>query len=175
MLGVMLSPLQAQPLSGAVEDRIKAAYLYNFTKFIEWPSSAFATAESPFVIGVIDPTDEMFKVVSETLGGKTTLSGLAIEVRRIASGGADLTRVQLLFVAHEAALDAATIKASVATSPVLLVGETENFAARGGAIGFLVAGDGVRIEVNLAAAQRAGLKLSGRLASVAHLVREQRP
>ncbi|HEX2100105.1 MAG TPA: YfiR family protein [Candidatus Synoicihabitans sp.] len=167
-----LTPIaRAQSPTSAIEYRVKAAYLYNFTKFIEWPPPAAADDGRPFVLGVVDSVGTAAEAIQEALRGKRTPGGRIIEVRRLASlsGLADCHQI---FVTRNSGITAEAVRAAANGSPVLVVGETEDFAARGGTIGLVASGDAVRCEVNLAGAGRAGLKLSGRLASVARLVRE---
>ena len=165
---------RAQPIDPAVEYRIKAAYLFNFTKFVDWPPTAYAAAGSPFVIGVVDPVGTTAAIVASTLQGKTTPDGRTIEVRRFLSLTAEIATCQQLFITRASGIDPISASTALANAPVLLVGETEGFAEQGGVIGFVLSGDSVHCDVNLAGAQRAGVKLSGRLGSVARLVRETR-
>lgn len=163
---------RGEPVDSAVEYRIKAAYLYNFTKFIDWPPSAFAAPGAPFVIGVVDPVGDAALVIEKSLRGKTAPGGREIEVRRFTGIGEATADCHQLFITRAAGVDPRQAGEVLGSEPVLVVGETEGFAERGGVIGFVVSNDGVRCDVNLAGAQRAGVKLSGRLASVARLVRE---
>jgi hypothetical protein len=163
---------RAEPIDVTIEYRLKAAYLYNFTKFIEWPPPAFEGPASPFVVGVVDPDGSAATIISETLRGKTTATGRAIEVRRLTALAAGAGGCHQLFITKASGLDPLVVRSTLGAAHVLVVGETDDFAEQGGAIGLVVAGDAVRCEVNLAGAERAGVKLSGRLASVARLVRE---
>ena len=169
---VFTSIARAQPIDPTVEYRIKAAYLFNFTKFVDWPPSAYPAAGSPFVVGVVDPSGATTAIIAATLHGKTAPDGRAIEVRRFPSLNAEIAMCHQLFITRASGIDPVVASAALANAPVLLVGETDGFAEQGGVIGFVVLGDSVHCDVNLAGAQRAGVKLSGRLGSVARLVRE---
>ncbi len=155
-----------------LEYRIKAAYLYNFTKFIEWPPPA--TPNASFVLGVVDPDGFAYNIVRESVNGKTMPNGRAIVVRRLISLEADATTCNQIFVTRSSGLDVAQIRKTLEGLPIVVVGETAGFAEQGGVIGFVLTGDAVHCEINLAGAQRAGVKLSGRLASIARLVHEIR-
>jgi hypothetical protein len=158
----------------SLEHRIKSAYLFNFTKFVEWPSAAFAETNAPFTIGVLatNPGDLTAAAVVETLHGKKSGSRL-VEVRMFDRIGPDLPACHVIFVTESARHELAAIRKAIGNRPVLIVGESESFAQQGGTINLAVTGDTVRCEINLRQAERTGLKLSGRLASVARLVREE--
>ena len=157
-----------------LEYRIKAAYLYNFTKFIEWPPPPPSMAEAPFVLGVLDPNGFAFNIISESLRGKSGANGRAIVVRRLTTLDQAALTCNQIFITRASGIDAAQVRKVLDGLPIVVVGETAGFAEQGGVIGFVLTGDAVHCEVNLAGAQRAGVKLSGRLASVARLVHENR-
>ena len=166
-----LAPSARASTDATAEYRVKAAYLYNFTKFVEWPADR--AREVPFVVGVIDPAGAAAKTIAETLRGKSTPDGRPIEVRTFATLGPAIAACHQLFLTKKSGFTPAAVRAVVGDSAaVLIIGETEGFAENGGIINLLASGDAVRCEVNLAGASRAGVKLSGRLASVARLVRE---
>lgn len=179
-LGLVL--LLACPLIAAATDgtdasatinRVKAAYLYNFTKFVSWPDQAFGAAQDPVVVGVLDGAGgATVALITHELAGKSTPDGRPIEVRAYGSA-AEATAAHILFVTRAAGVDAPAARSALADRPVLLVGESPGFAGRGGVINFTVSGDLVRCEINLRSAERATLKLSSRLASVARLVRDE--
>ena len=155
------------------EYRIKSAYLFNFTKFIEWPPRCFPEAEAPLAIGVLDDDGATARIVAEVLTGKAAPRGRRIVVRAFDALRAEALECQVLFVTRGAGLSAGAARAAVGTRPVLLVGETEEFAERGGTINFVFSGDAIRFEINPRRAQSAGLRVSGALASVARLVRDR--
>ena len=118
------------------EYQVKAAFLYNFTKFIEWPRERFAGESSPIVIGVlaVNPFgDELEKIVQ----GRT-VNGRAIQVKPVRTAEEALA-VHLLFVpaGEETRLPAATWR----NAAIVAVGESDEFAALGGTITFTHAGD----------------------------------
>lgn len=155
--------LQAEP-DPTLEHRVKAAFLYNFAKFVDWPTNAFADADAPLVIGIFGD-GSMVQALEQTVKGKS-IGNRAIQTRRIL----DATRInpcQILFVAQSETQQVAQIVAAVGRAPVLLVGESPGFVAAGGAIGFASDEGRVRFEANTAVAERMGLKISSKLLRLA--------
>jgi len=163
-----ITPLRAQSVISR-EYTIKAAYLYNFGRYVTWPKECFATAQSPFVIGVlgVDP----FGDALDSIAAGKRVGGRRIVVRRFASLG-EWEFCHVLFVPRstdpQQQLD--TI-ARLRSAHVLLVGETPGFARRGGSINFFVEQNKTRFEINQEAAEREQLKISAKLLSLARLVR----
>ena len=158
------------PLRAAVakEYQLKAAFLYNFTKFIEWPRERFATEGSPIIIGVLgmNPFGEELSIIVKD----RTVNGRPILVTFLPTA-AEVGAVHLLFVpAGEETLLPAAAWSHVA---IVTVGESPDLAARGGMIIFTQVGDKLRFEINLAAAERNGLKISAQLLKLATVVRRQ--
>lgn len=149
------------------EYQIKAAFLYNFSKFVQWPPERFPGETSPIVIAVLGKNpfgDELNKLVKDRL-----VNGRAIEVRLIAPG-ADLHSVHILFIA---AGEESRLAAGVFGEPgILTVGESADFAARGGIINFTLSDEKVRFEINQGSGDKAGLKLSGQLLKLATVIRK---
>lgn len=149
------------------EYQIKAAFIYNFTKFIEWPAGCFDEA-TPIVVVVLGKNpfgDELEKIVR----GRT-VNGHPLVVRYISDlDGSQPApgRFHVLFVApgREGRLKLA------AGSGILTIGESDAFAAAGGIITFTVAEDRAHFEINLQAAEASGLKLSAQLLKLASAVR----
>jgi hypothetical protein len=160
--------LTAQTKS-ANEYQVKAAFLYNFAKFVDWPPSAFTDAKQPLEICVYG-RDPFGTVLEDALLGKT------IGERRVGLGRAmqfqDLAGCQIVFVgasAHESAPDLAN---RLKGRAVLLVGESDGFAASGGTIQFTIEDSRVHFVINPDAADRAGLKISSKLLALAKIVRD---
>lgn len=152
------------------EYRIKAAFLYNFTKFVEWPATSFAHPSDPIVIGVLGHAGLAAEV--EQIARGRRVSGRAIVVRRV-DAPEQARSIHLLFLsATEDALVAEEI-AAIREAAVLTVGESASFAGAGGIITFVLIGDKVRFEINVAAAERAGLHLSAQLQKLATVVRRE--
>jgi hypothetical protein len=156
-------------MKSATEYQVKAAFLYNFAKFIDWPSSAFTDPKQPLDICVYG-RDPFGPALEDALLGKT------IGERRVSLGRAmqfqDLVGCHVVFVgpsAHESAADLAN---RLKGRAVLLVGESDGFAASGGTIQFTIEDNRVHFVINPDAADRAGLKISSKLLALAKIVRD---
>lgn len=165
------STAQAASSASRIDYQLKAAFLYNFAKFIEWPPPPLPRS-APFRIGVLVDRGA-HAIIAEVLQGRM-IADHPIEVVFVGAED-DLSACRILFVPRTAPLDPAAIRARRPETVVLLVGEKEGFAESGGEIGFIPRGDNLRYQVNLAAAQQAGLKLSARLASLAEIVHAAAP
>ena len=154
-----------------LEYQVKAGYLFNFLRFTDWPPQALP-AGTPYRIGVMGDT-ATFNVIAEALRGKD-VSDRTIEVVALKPGDS-LKGCHLVFVPRTAALSESELNSMEGREGVLMVGESDDYARRGGMIGFVIRGHNIRFQVNLSAAQQAGLKLSGRLASLAEIVQPRSP
>src|ERR1700732_494770 len=169
---ICAAPSHAAAADGAAaaparEYEIKAAFLYNFTKFVDWPAATFADAGAPIVIGVLG--DSPCAQALERLVKDRKVNGRTIVVRRIAS--AEEAKVtQLLFVGSAQEAQFAALERALQSLPVLTVGESPGFASQGGAIDFVPQGDKIRFEININAAEHAGLKISAQLQKLAAVV-----
>ena len=144
---------------------VKAAFLLNFTKFVEWPPASFASADSPLAICVAAP-DPFGPVLDQMVEGET-VNGRKVVVRRIVenpSPGA----CQVLYVG--AAVKGAREALASVGSGVLTVGEGQRFLRDGGMIAFVIDNRRVRFDINQSAADSASLRLSSKLLSVARVV-----
>jgi len=154
-------PAAAAPVFSAPQ--VEAAFLYNFAKFVEWPDSAFSTAESPFILGFLGP-DPVADAARQLLRGKS-VGGRSLVVREV-----DLETAKschILFVGRVEEARLAAIVAALRGDPVLLVSDMERFAGRGGMIGLVTAGQKIRFAIDAAAARAAGLTLSSQLLDLA--------
>lgn len=153
------------------EYQLKAGFLFNFARFTEWPTNAAATTNTDTVrIGILDD-GKIYPIIASELAGKR-IGAKSIEVVRCKSAD-DLKRCGMVFVTRSQAGRPGELWKTVADSPVLTVGEFEGFAEHGGCVNFVRQGENVRFEVNLGAAEQAGLKISSKLASVAIIVRSK--
>jgi len=157
--------LNAQQLD---EYQVKAAFLYNFAKFVDWPPQAFKTPEEPFVICILgqDPFGRALDVV---VSGKN-VGGRPGAVRR-ASDAHQAVGCQILFVSSSERKQVLSILAAARQPGVLTVGEVGNPTAQGVAIAFILTGGRVRFQVNLACAEEEKLRFSSKLLSLAIAVR----
>lgn len=148
----------------ATESTIKAAFLYKFAGYVEWPPAAFPAPDSPLVIATSfadDVATELEKVAS----GRT-VNGRPITVRRLRDGET-LQGVHLLFVGRREPNARALLRAAQQHGAL---GVTETGLEAGGAINFVLAEDRVAFEVSLEAAERSGLRISSRMLAVARRV-----
>lgn len=162
-----LCTASAADTGSALEYKVKAGYLFNFGKFIEWPEDSFADADSPFVIAVMD-NGEAAPIMEQVLRGKK-INGHPVEVRRVVAGEVP-KGAHILLVTRAAGRTPEEVRAALGDAPTLLVGETDHFAERGGAIGFVREDESVRLTLCLIHATQNGLKVSARLSSVARSV-----
>ena len=150
---------------------VKAAYLYNFGRFVEWPEKAVAIQGGPFTVCVLgqDPFGHSLDatLAGETIGGKT------IVAKRISSAE-ESGSCQILFLGIMDDSRLNKIIADLDKKAVLTVSDTPQFVKRGGMIQFVREGKKIRFEVNLTATQHAGLRLSSDLLKVATAVRTDR-
>ena len=148
----------ASAQDAGLEYRVKAAYLFNFTKFIEWPNGAFVGGRSFSFSICVAGRNPFGPALNTTLVGETA-AGLPLAARVVNAGGA--AGCHVLFV--PAGVPAASYLRAVDTLPVLTVGESPDFLAQGGIINFVLDGRRVRFEINQTAAERAQLRISSRL------------
>ena len=147
---------------------LKALFLYNFAGYIEWPAGTFANDESPFTIGILGktPIDETLNQIAAT----KRISGRKIEIVHFVSVN-DLKPCQILFIANSVspALQRKAIDA-MKNRPVLIVGESDGFAAEGGDINFFLRDNKIRFEINVVTTRQQQLKVSSKLLGIATIV-----
>ncbi|MGH9542264.1 MAG: YfiR family protein [Terriglobales bacterium] len=149
---------------------IKAGFIYNFAKFIQWPESAFAQPNSPIVIGILG--SDPFGSVMDRIVADKTIGGRGFVVRRLTWGkdSADLKNCAIVFVSSSEHKNLHDILLSLKGLPILTIGDTPDFAQKGGIIGFTVEDNRIRFEINVAAARLAQLVISSRLLTLAKIV-----
>jgi hypothetical protein len=153
----------------AGEYEVKAAFLYNFAKFVEWPDRSFAGAQSAFTICVLG-TDPFGQALDDALDGKM-IGSRRVKLERVK----DATRArecQVVFVAPSESQRLPEIIDQLRGASVLVVGETDGFAQAGGTVQFTLEQDRVRFTINPDAAERAGLRLSSKLLALAKIVHD---
>lgn len=151
---------------------VKAEFLYNFAKYVEWPSAAFHDDRSSLRLCVLgeDPFGGSLQEVA-----KAEAAGRKVAVWRIPSMR-DPVGCQLLFISRSERERLPQILQAVREAPVLTVGDTEGFLEQGGIVNFVLEGSKVRFEINQRSAERAGLKISSRLLRLAtRVVAGERP
>ncbi len=146
------------------EYKLKAVFLFNFAKFVEWPPQAFADPSDPFAICVLG--DNPFgSALDDAVRGKTVANRpIAI---RLVSNDQQARTCQILFVSTSERKRMRGLLEALRNCFVLTVGDTEDFTANGGIVRFKMQDARVRIEIDADAAARADLRISSRLLSLA--------
>jgi hypothetical protein len=163
LLGARVPSAQTE----AGEQVLKAAFLYNFTKFIDWPESAFADASTPFTVCVFADTPFYGRVTAIMEGEQ--VRGRPVVVTRPAYLD-EVGSCHMAYFSRRQAERSGKHLAAVRDSPVLTVGEGRRFLQLGGFIGFLLEHDRVRFIVNRTSAEAASLSISSKLLRVASSV-----
>jgi hypothetical protein len=145
------------------EYEVKAAFLYNFARFVQWPPQAFASEDDDLALCVLG--DDPFRGVLERAVAGKKVQGHEIAVRHVAHDEA--RQCHILFASAAGKFRSRVALAAVAGSPVLTVGDDRDFANRGGMIAFRLDGNKVRFIVNTDAAAKAGIEISSQLLKVA--------
>ncbi|MEK8015696.1 MAG: YfiR family protein [Candidatus Parabeggiatoa sp.] len=149
------------------EYQVKAVYLFNFSKFINWPASAFDNSRTPIRICVLgkNPFEDFDRLVK----------GKKVQKRRITvehlSDYRQANRCHILFVSKSEKGNQAAILAYTQQYPILTVSDIRNFVVRGGMIQFYIRGRKVRFMIDPDTVQEAGIRASANLLRVAKIVR----
>lgn len=152
------------------EYQVKAAFLFHFAQFVDWPAGTFASAEGPFTICVLGE-DGFRETLADTVAGKT-LSGRAVRVLAV-TDATQIRACRMLFITaqpdkHQWSVLAEAGLTSAGKRPgILTVGDAQGATSGALIIGFLMDNGKVRFEIDAAAAERAGLHLSAKLLSLA--------
>jgi YfiR/HmsC-like len=165
---LLVSTSAAVPPPKPNEYQVKAAYIYNFGKFVKWPAASAASQSGFFSICVLDG-DPFGSVMQSTLAGQS-IGGGPVIVKSITKPH-DATDCRILFISSADESRLQEILSTLGQSSVLTVSDIPDFSKRGGMIQFILEGDRVRFEVNRASAEGAGLTLSSDLLKVAAAVR----
>jgi hypothetical protein len=150
------------------EYEVKAAFLVNFPKYVEWPAQTFAGPDSPVVIAVLGETKVAGEIQMVIVG--RTVNGRKIVLKRVASGQ-DPGVCQVLFISAAEQQHSPGLLASLKSTGILTVGESGDFLDGGGIINLAHRDQKIALEVNLAAARDAGIKISAKLLGVASVVK----
>lgn len=164
-------PIEAQTDAATLkrEYLIKAAILYNFAKFASWPETAFSYPNAPMRLCVLG--DDPFGVALDSLHGKQ-VRNRSLATARI-STVEEAPQCHILFVSGSEEDNLSAILDYVAELPILTVGDIRRFANTGGIIALKEVDNRSRIDINLGAAEKAGLKLSSKLLRLADTVSTQ--
>jgi len=168
-LGMLLgAPASGQPMD---EYEVKAAFLYNFARFVEWPTQSFQTRQDPIVVCVLG-RNPFGNALQEVIRGKS-IDGRAFVSRQVADAE-EARACQILFVSASAGKHFRSLWGSLKPAGILTVGEAEGFASSGGVINFKLDSGRVRFEINLDAAEHAQLHISSKLLSLAEIVKTEK-
>ena len=165
--GILFPPA----LAGSIPDeaKVKAAYLVNFIKFVEWPGSMFGSPGAPYQIAVVgdDSIEAALRGINEM-----SVFGRRVVVRKV-SDLSSLERYHILFVCGSEKGKVDRVIGAVKKWHVLTVSDIDGFARRGGAIGFFRDQNRIRFEINEESAEEAGLKLNAKLLYLGKIVRNR--
>jgi hypothetical protein len=150
------------------EYEVKAAFLYKFASYVEWPPQVFEQPGGRFVIGVAG-ADMLADALARIVAGRS-IGGRLVEIRKLHRGD-PVSGLQILFIGRSDGAKPSDFLASARGRPVLTVSESEDAFALGSIINFVIVDDKVRFDVALREAELANLKVSARLLSVARKVR----
>jgi hypothetical protein len=167
LVACAVGSLEAADAPRAKEHEVKAAFLYNFLRFVQWPESAFTNAQAPFVMGIIGD-DACYPLLVAAQARR--VDGRPLKVIQVSDATAAKV-CHLLFVPASAEASAAKL---LPARGVLTVGESEEFFGKGGMIKFHREQDKLRFAINVGAAERAGLKISAQLQKLASQIRAQK-
>jgi len=162
--GAAVAPAQG---SAPTEYQIKAAFLYNFAKFIDWPPGSFPAPQSPFEICILG-ADPFGSAIDDTLRGKS-IGDRTVVIERVKEPWR-ARQCQIVFVSSSEKQRLPEIIASLQGAKTLVVGETDRFADLGGTIQLTLEENHVRFAINTSAADGAGLRISSKLLALAKIV-----
>lgn len=151
--------------------RLKAVFLYNFAKFVEWPLQTFKGSADPIAICVLGK-DPFGDSLQQAVNGKA-IEGRPVYIREI-QDAQHTAGCHILFIAGSERKRVRSTLDAIRGAAVLTVGESEGFASEGGIINFKMDAGHVRLQINLDAAEQARLGISSKLLSLAEIVKGRR-
>lgn len=163
-------PAPVQAGSTSREYELKAAFIYNFTKFIEWPDDAFSGPGSPIFIGILGQ-DPFGGALENAIRGRK-VNGRPLVIEHLESAASART-AHIVFVSRAESWRLDELKGALQGASVLVVTETENEFSPVVAINFTLAGDKLRFEINMDAATAARLKVSAQLQKLAKVIQDK--
>ncbi|MBN2029253.1 YfiR family protein [bacterium] len=153
------------------ENQVKAKYLYNFARFVEWPDTVFPDAKTPITIGVIG--EDPFGIdLNKTVEGKR-IDGREFRIERF-DCVENIPYCHILFIGACNRDERCHLLDQLNGVPTLTIGDMDRFASDGGMINFIVVDQNVRFEINHEAARRSGLILSPRILKMAKIVQSDK-
>ncbi len=160
----------AQTVPGGLEYQVKAAYLLNFTRYVEWPPSVFLEPDAALNLCLVG-RDPFGDVLDRTVAGRRA-RGRRLRVLRPERPAGDVCHVTFIGETTDAAREAWMV--ALQGAPTLTVGEGAAFAEAGGMIAFVIVGETVRFEINVDAVRASGLRISSRMLTLATRLHPQR-
>lgn len=158
-------PAASLPLApNAPEYDVKAAMIYNFALFIEWPDQSFTSANEPISVCVFG--ENPFGQSLETNFAGKTVRGRELEIRHV-QHPSELQNCHIAFISPSEHKRVPEIITAIGNSSVLTIGDMKDFVESGGVIGFHTDDEKIRFDINVKAAQRANLKISYKLLNLA--------
>ena len=164
---VLAGAPRAGSAQNATTGEVKAAFLYNFARFTEWPRDAFESDAAPLVIGVAG--DERLRQTLDTVIRGKVAGNRPLTTRRVKDAN-DASAIHVLYVGGTAASRAGEFVEAVNGGAVLTVGDVARFCENGGMINFLVVDNRVRFEISVVATEQSGLKVSSRVLTLAKTI-----
>lgn len=166
LLGFCASGLDCAQGAGPQEYQAKAAFIFNFAKYVEWPPEAFPSKDSPVTLCILgrDP----FGSALSAIEGRTA-HGRPLRVRRNVPAE-DVAGCNIAYVTESEERHVPVILKAIGTQPVLTMSDLDGFAEAGGAVGVFVVEDRLKFDANLTALQRANLKASSQALKLARTV-----
>lgn len=148
--------------------QVKALFLLNFTKYVDWPAIAFAGSNTPITIGVYGES-KLNEALKDIVAGKK-VSGRTVVIKKI-EGSDDFSQCHILFISDSESSRMREILDKASALPILTVGEDAAFAQNDGIINFVLKNGNVRLEIDLTVTKKSGLAISSRLLAVADVVK----
>lgn len=162
---ILLIPVVSHAQSGnQSEYKVKAVFIYNFTRFVEWPAEKFNDASAPFIIGVYGK-DAVSKFLEEAVAGET-LQGRPIQVQKI-SNLQNINNCHLVFLSNSEKDEMKAFISEAGNNGILTVSDADKFTENGGMIRLFTRHGKIGIQINAEKARAAGLGISSKLLSLA--------
>jgi YfiR/HmsC-like len=168
-LFVVIQPTVRTYARASLEYHVKAAFLYNFTKFVKWPEKAFPNAASPIKICILGDSpfgSSLDAIENKTAGGRKLVIFEAKSVN-------DIDDCHVLFISNGSEEEFLSSIERVQEKNILTVGDKQSLARKGSVINFIVVNNKVRFEINAKSAERANLKISSQLLKIARIVEDE--
>ena len=169
-LNMILCWLAILTANGQIADeyQVKAAFLYNFAKFVEWPPQAFKNPQDPIAICILGQ-NPFGDALEQTVRGKM-IDTRTFSIRQV-TDARQASACHILFVSSSERKRARSVLGELKSS-VLTVGEADGFTSDGGIVNFKIEEGRIQIQINVEAAEQEKLRISSKLLSLAQIVRK---